>query len=363
MNFKVLIYSIGSLGDSIVSVPALRAVRSHFGPAACIHFLHDIQDRDRVLPETVLTHTGLVDVFVNYRFENSLYRKLYAGAKLLATLRKHQFDVVVNLLPSERPANSLWRDRLFFSLCGIFKQIGFQAIPDRVIHPKTLSGNLAQAPHEACHKLDRLKRAGISIDHTQTFAQPFFNLASPEASQARQWLRSQRQQPERALFAIGPGCKQPANAWSMKKFAELGHRLLASTMLELIVIGGPTDRTAAEVLISEWGQGLSSAGLFSVEGTAALLKECQLLIGLDTGSTHLAASVGVPCVVIQGARNSPGQWDPLGRGHSIVRQHVPCEGCRQFQCPKQDHPCMNNTTVDEVWDAVEKVYAQLLCTR
>jgi ADP-heptose:LPS heptosyltransferase len=353
MRPKILIYAIGSLGDTIVSVPALRAVRAHFGSSAHIYLLHDLQDANRVTPETVLANTGLVDVFLNYSFETSFRRRIQTAVVLLARLRHMHFQTVVSLLPSERSERSLRRDRFFFSLCGIRRQIGFEVIPDSVIHPRTPQGSLGRTRHESQFRLERLKTTGILTDQAHILSVPLLNITSAEASGARQWLAAQRRHPGRTLVAIGPGCKQPAHLWPLENFSDLGRRLISLGGFELVVVGGPSERNDADRLLNDWGQGISCAGRFSVTGSAAILQQCKLLVGLDTGSTHLAAAVGTPCIVIQGARSSPGQWDPLGPDHLVIRKQVPCEGCSQFRCPKPDHPCMKNTTVDEVWAAVE----------
>ena len=116
-----------------------------------------------------------------------------------------------------------------------------------------------------------------------------------------------------------------------------------------MIVGGPTDRPLA----AQFGpEVLNAAGEFSVAGSAALLSECSLLIGLDTGTTHLAAAVGVPCVVIQSANSYAGHWDPLGDSHTVLRHEMPCAGCLCTECPVAGHPCMTGISVDEVWQAV-----------
>ncbi|MDO8679542.1 MAG: glycosyltransferase family 9 protein [Acidobacteriota bacterium] len=53
-------------------------------------------------------------------------------------------------------------------------------------------------------------------------------------------------------------------------------------------------------------------------GSASILSECATFIGNDSGPTHLAALVGIPCVAIFSARNAPGQWEPLGQNHIVL---------------------------------------------
>jgi hypothetical protein len=71
----------------------------------------------------------------------------------------------------------------------------------------------------------------------------------------------------------------------------------------------------------------------------------------------------VPCVVIQSANSFPGQWDPIGDSHSIVRAIGTCAGCLLQKCPRADHPCMQGITVDRVWKAVETAVASLCGVR
>jgi ADP-heptose:LPS heptosyltransferase len=99
---------------------------------------------------------------------------------------------------------------------------------------------------------------------------------------------------------------------------------------------------------------VNAAGQFSVMGSAALLGQCRLLVGLDTGTTHMAAALDVPSVVLFADRTRPGQWEPLGDRHILIRKAVACGGCLKRDCPVPDHPCMTGISVDEVWAAMEK---------
>jgi ADP-heptose:LPS heptosyltransferase len=87
--------------------------------------------------------------------------------------------------------------------------------------------------------------------------------------------------------------------------------------------------------------------------TAAVLAECQAFVGVDSGSAHLAASVGTPCVVATWAGLARGQWDPIGTQHVVVRLTVPCEGCRAEHCQVPGHPCMEDLSAESIWRALE----------
>lgn len=355
---RILVHQIGQLGDTIVSIPAIRAIREYFGPSARIHILHDVQGGGLVTSDMVLASTG-VDDFIPYPFSRSSVGKIRGAARLWYLLRGMRFDAVVSVLPSDRPAKSLKRDRLFFRLCGISRIIGFDAIPHDTVHPCDHSGRATATSHEAVFRLERLHAHGILRSNNGYFRLPMVTVDPRQSKAASEWLRARRRHPEFDLIAICPGCKKSANAWPTDRFVEIGRRMLAGSHAELIVMGGPAERGMAEEVIAQWGgEGLLAAGEFSVTGSAAVLEHCKLMIGLDTGTTHLAAAVGVPCLVIQSANSSPGHWDPLGEGHSIIRHSVPCAGCLHHDCPVEGHPCMRDITVDEVWESVQQVMSK-----
>ena len=356
---KVLVYHIGQLGDTIVSVPALRAVRSYFGKTALIYMVHDTIHQ-LVTAEMVLEGSGLVDKFIPYSPEKKTARKLRTVARLRGRLRREHFDVAVSLLPSDRSRWALLRDRLFFRACGISRLIGFRPYSEPEIRPRSASGRPAQTPSEAIFRLRRLLADGLGPANVEHFAMPLLSVSRDRQNAVDGWLDGRRHYSNRPLVALCPGCKKPANAWPPERFLKIARRLLDLDLFELVILGGPAEQGLADFLMAGLeGQAIHAAGCFSVAESAALLSRCSLLVGLDTGTTHLAAAVGVPCVVLQSANSFPGQWNPLGENHSVVRAGVLCAGCQRQECPIGGHPCMRNITVDAAWEAIETAVSTL----
>ncbi|MGA2590647.1 MAG: glycosyltransferase family 9 protein [Bryobacteraceae bacterium] len=354
---KILVYQIGSLGDTIIAIPSLRAVRSHFGRDAHIAVLHNVSQAGLVTTRDVLECTPLVNEFIPYQFEEPVSRRVWTACSLWRQLRARRFDAVVSLLPSERPPASLRRDAWFFRSCGIPRVIGFQTVPDSVVRPRE-NGLAMPTQNEAVILLQRLRDSGIAAEANGHLRIPLLQPSRDDRTAAAGWLGARRQHPQRALVALCPGCKKPANSWPLERFIALGRRILSTGSAEIVILGGPSDRTYAQRLIEELGgDALNAAGEFAVAGSAALLSQCSLLIGLDTGTSHLAAAVGVPCVVIQSANSYAGHWDPLGESHTVLRQSVPCAGCLCTECPVAGHPCMTGISVDDVWQVVGQAIA------
>lgn len=358
---RVLIYQIGSLGDTVISIPALRAIRRHFGSRVHITLMHQDRRNNTLSPAEVLDGLGLVNEFISYRVIKNEIKEILYMMELIIRLRKKRFRYIFYLAPSERKVTSVIRDAAFFKLIGIKNHIGLFAFPDQMLHPVNDDGLPAAVQHEALLRLERLRRGGIDVSIESDLAKPFLSIPEKYVSEARRWLASSRQKPSLPLLAICPGCKQPANAWPIDRFIEIGHRLVQQGSMEILVVGGTGEREIANEIVKIWGSGLNAAGLFSPLGSAALLAECAFLVGLDTGTTHLAAAQGVPCVAIYGCREEPGRFYPMGEKHIVFRNAVSCAGCRLIEkpCPIASHPCMTLITVDSVWEAIQKMQLSL----
>jgi ADP-heptose:LPS heptosyltransferase len=70
---------------------------------------------------------------------------------------------------------------------------------------------------------------------------------------------------------------------------------------------------------------------------------------------HLAASVGVPCVIAFSARSLPGPWYPAGQQHQIVYHQTSCYGCQLETCIVEARRCLTSIRVAEMAEAVARV--------
>lgn len=349
---KVLVYLFGSLGDTIVAIPALRAVRRNF-PDAELIVLHDTQSAGIVRASQVIPD-NLCDGYLSYENQTGKINKVSAFYRLWRKLRKERFEAVVYLVISERPARSVSRDKFFFRACGIRRLIGFHSFALGELYPVDIDGHPAMTTHEALRKLMRLKLDGIETA-PEDLRFPLLDFSQEEIQKIKNWLAARRKKNASRLIAIAPGCKSPANLWSLENFIELGRKLIEAENCELIVIGGKVEGKLGDQLIEAWGEGINAAGQFSVLDSGALLSLCDFYVGLNTGTTHLAAAVKTPCLGIYGEHNNPGQWYPYGDSHTVVYHPVKCAGCRVFVCPLENHPCMKGISVENVWQNLQKM--------
>jgi lipopolysaccharide heptosyltransferase III len=344
-QLRILIYRFGQLGDTLIALPALWAIRSAF-PQANLSFLtSDHPGRGFILPQDILPRKGLIDDWLSYTREGS---SKYGGLfQLWRTLRARRFDLLIYLVPRMRPRLSVWRDLVFFRSVGIryaVGQKGLRSLPSRVPGQP-----LPPIEHEADHLLQRLALSHIPIPASNCGNMDLV-LTSEENQNAEDWLRSNIPGYSSALslVAIGPGGKRPVTIWPVERFAELGGHLISELSLFPIVFGGPNDVPVANQFIKQWGEGACAAGALGVRSAAAALARCRLYVGNDTGTVHLAAAARVPCVGIYSARNWPGRWDPYGSCHIVLRRPVSCEGCHLDVCIKEGMRCIKEISVEDV---------------
>ncbi len=356
---RILVLHIGSLGDTVLSLPALLALRAAVGPEARITLLHDAPPAGRVDPLAVLP-AGLVDdarTFPGPRHAGSpaapnavaravdVAGRTGAAVALLASLRRHRYDAVVDLTLTERPLRARRRDAAFFAVAGIATRVGFDGD--------------ATGLHEADARVARLAVAGlIPAGQASTAASGPVWVAWPEAAgEAAAWRASAGIEPDADVVTVAPATLMDAKRWPVDRWAAVGAALVAAGRVP-VVVGGPADRTEGDTLVAAWGGGANAAGALSVAGSGALMASASCHVGLDTGTTHLAAAAGTPVVALYSQRAPVERWAPMGVGHRVLTgAPVACAGCFAVTCPEAGHPCMRQLDLDDVLEAVARAAA------
>jgi len=344
---RILIFRTGQLGDTLVSVPALRAVRQQF-PDAGLTLLCDGQvGKEYVSASDVLDGAGLIDGILFYPVDASRAGRALRPALMLALLARlwiARFDTLVYLLQSRRAPRQVVRDIRFFGLAGIRRFIGtegFYPLPE-----KGAGKPLPCVPHETDLILARLAKSGIPVPSPGE-ADFDLNIGNREEAAVEQWLKTLPPDGGRRWIALGPGSKMPVKEWPAERYAAVVQRLIEEFDIWPVVFGGPEDAALGESLISEWERGYVSAGRLTVREAIAAMAQCALYFGNDSGAMHMAVAAGLRCVAIFSARDYPKHWEPYGIGHVVFRKAVACEGCMLMDCADKEMKCVLSIGVDE----------------
>ena len=342
---RILVYRCGALGDTIVALPAIRAVREAF-PAAELVLMTANDGAGILWTDEVLRDFGWFAHVVTYRA-----RELASPRGLFGVLQRVRAlapELVVYLGSDHNSGIRVLRDRLFFRLAGARR---FVAASSKKV---TFFGRLRRTRQDYPHEVDRLlaaiRRGGIPAEEAR------FELPRRPAHVERvSWLlTAARIGIDRPLIALCPGSKQAAKRWPLDRYARLGARLIAEGGADVVIVGGRDGARAAITVARDWpiGRWFVVAGTLSVLETAEALRRAVLYVGNDTGAMHLAAAVGTPCVAIFAAREPGRSWHPYGPAHVVLRRdEVPCANCYLTECTTEGLRCLTAIDVDGVWAA------------
>jgi len=347
----ILIFRIGQLGDTLIAMPAINAIRLKY-PMHSLVLLTDQHLGKEIYVSSwdILGPTGWFEKVIYYDPKVTGWRKLKMLGKLFGDLRDLNIEHLFNLAPSRSNLASV-RDKLFFKFVvspkSYFTGSSYSA-------PKPIDGVLPSVVPEWRNLLNVVRN-----EHDQM--PMHFTLPIPEKEReiADILARSENIIFSHKIIAIGPGSKMPAKKWSQENFSKLGSFLLtAFPNLHLVVFGGKEDAALGDELCDQWGnRSTNLAGKVGIYGSAALLEKCAAYVGNDTGTMHLAAMVGVPCVGLFSARDYPGKWNPYGNQHIVLRHVVACEGCMLETC-KYENQCMKMIKVEDAFNAVKTILAK-----
>ena len=354
-NVKNSVFHIGSVGDTLVNVPALRVVRENF-PDAHITMLSDIQNGEGyVQASEVLAGSSLVDSHLSYKVERSWWRRVIRPARmigLLLTLRRRPYDALVYLIRSDGRRRSVPRDMTFFRLAGIKRFIaheGYSVLPQR-----QMGKSLPMVPHQTDQILARLRESGLNTPSAGK-GEMDLRIGDVEHAAVDHWIRCLPPDEGRRWIGVAPGSKMPAKIWPLERYAFVVRRLIADHDIWPVVFGGEEDQNVGKALVKDWGRGYVAAGNLGIREAIAALQRCRLYLGNDTGTMHMAVAANIPCIGIFSSRDYPGNWYPYGEGHIVFRTPIACEGCMLERCVERRRECLLSIHPEEVHAAAAKV--------
>ncbi len=343
---NILVFRIGQLGDTLISLPAIHAIRERHPHHRLILLTERQETASHVSSWDVLGPMGWFADVVFYRPARGFFSRLFTLLGLARRLRQLRCEIVYDLAPERNLAQSR-RDRFFFErMVGIrdYRGGGYLAKPG-----KNVEGLLPRIEPE----WKRLLRAAGVDAREAAFTLP---VPEPDRREAHEHLARLGLPPGARLLGVGPGSKMPSKIWPLERFREVGQQLLRDYPdLVLLVVGGRDDTARGAALCRTWGERARNlAGELSLYGSAEVLRQCIAYFGNDTGVMHLAGMAGTPCVAFFSARDYPGQWEPYGVGHMILRHETDCAGCMLDACP-HNNKCLTFITVDEVMISLKRL--------
>jgi ADP-heptose:LPS heptosyltransferase len=303
---NILVIDFGQLGDVVMSLPALRAIRERF-PYAQITvavgkpgkellglagYANDILEVDRV---------GLRDGPTLISIGRIL--------KFVSQVRKARFDFVIDL-------HSYYETNLLGFLSGAPRRL-YSRRSNRSLD---FLANFKPQPvkeSENTHLVDRYLNLLEPLGIENPARTPVLKTTAKDASSVDALLKKEHAQSGELLAGIFPGAGNRTRIWPLEHFAELADHLRRNDKVRVIVFAGPEERDMVPGMRKVFPAGTIFFDRLTIPQLLAAQARLTMFISNDTGPAHIAAAVGTPVVVIMD-RPDPHSFTPIGDQHRIV---------------------------------------------
>ncbi len=323
---KILLIRLSSLGDIVLTTPAIRAVRDNF-PNAHITMLTGKQSADILRENPYLNEIITFDRLAKDKNTGEMWR-------IIHLLRERKFTLAIDL-------QRKFRTELLMYFSGATQRVGKGRLCTVRVSEK---GN----KHATSDYFDILHEVGIPAEDQKL---ELF-LAESERREALQRLKTAGIVAGRLKVGLFPGASWKLRQWMPERFAAIGDRLVEHFNANVLIFGGPQESELVQKVANLMEtRSIPFAGNLQIRQLAACIEQCDLFLTNDTGPMHIAAGVGTRTVSLFGPGNHI-RFQPLGVEHQLIRHDVPCSPCKQFTDTCKDNICMKGIAVDEVWYSI-----------
>ena len=344
---KIMVRATNWVGDGVISLPALEALRIRFPESEIVLVAKPW------VSELYLYHPA-VNRQIIYNPDRE-HKGVRGMKKLVEALRAEQFDAAILFQNAFQAAWMAWRAGIPLRL-GYAREGRGVLLTDPInVPPRAAYG------HQAYYYLHLLFRAGVieRPEFPRPTTEPLLGLQDAEKTWALRQLRSLGLDGPRFLVGLNPGAQfGPAKRWPAERFAELADRLIGALHADVLIFGSPAERPLAETIAHAMKHTPTIvAGDTSLRQFMALLAQCRLVVNNDSGPMHVAAALGLPQVAIFGSTDERATG-PLSSRARVVKNAAACSPCGLRECPI-DFRCMMGVTVESVHRAALELVKEL----
>ena len=336
---KVLFIQLSALGDTILAIPTIRAIRHTF-PNAEFTVLASSTNLN------YLAHCPYIDKRIAFRT---------LEYQLFAQLRHEDFDWAIDLEHWPRLS------ALLAYASGAPMRIGFQTTGQHRHLLFTTSVPHTAGRHEVRNFLDIATRLGCP---TLEFGLEVW-CSEAEREWVHQTLPKEGISQDVPLFILHPEAGrrgEPRRRWSPDRYVALADTFVERYGAQIVLTGAPSEVEVSQAIAKRTKhQTVVLAGRTDVNQLAALFGEATLVVSGNCGPMHLAAAAGARVIGLHGPTNFA-QWGPWSYNTGIVSARMPCSPCLnlgfEYGCqalPDGTSPCMHTIEVTRVLQECERL--------
>ncbi|MBU0478516.1 glycosyltransferase family 9 protein [bacterium] len=342
---NILIVDLLRIGDTVVTFPAIRAVRENL-PEAHITLVASANLRPLIEEQELADDIAYFDCRKNGR-------NLFSIRRFAKSLPTQGYDLAI-VLDTRLTSNLI-------AFCANAKRrIGYNyrcrgfLLTDKVKAPLYWNrpmweySNSIKVSHEVDSWLKLIGKAGFLVKEQR----PHIRESYKNQKWCESFLKEHNVLQADTIVCIHPG-SNTSYQWKSDRFAQVGDFIIEKFKAKVCISGGPDDAD----LIKEIENNMHAKPVISnykmnLVQYAELLRRANLLVSVDTSATHIASAVNTPVIALFGP-GDPGIWRPYGEEHIVIQKNdALCVGCKKPVCKQDKHYCMDAITVEEVCKAV-----------
>jgi ADP-heptose:LPS heptosyltransferase len=327
---NILVINFGQLGDVVLSLPALRAIRQRF-PRAKITVAVGKPGAEVINLSGYAEESLVVDrVSLRDGFKPISVFRLF---KLVKDVRRKKFDFVIDL-------HSISETNILGFLSGASKRL-FARRPGRSLD---YLANFNPAPpaetnHRERHLIDRYLDVLIPLEIKKAERLPVLKTRPTDNASLERILKKAKANTGAPLVGLFPGGGHPGPRWPLQQFASLADFLIRNDQVRVLVFVGPEERALIKEIRQQFPRSVVLLDQLTIPQLAAAQARLAAFVSNDTGAMHIAAAVGTPVVLLLDKR-APETFLPQGDRHHVIYNKV-----------------ISDISVDEVYVATRSILA------
>ncbi|MBI5892858.1 MAG: lipopolysaccharide heptosyltransferase II [Deltaproteobacteria bacterium] len=331
--YNILIINTTAIGDTLLSTPAIRAIRQGF-PDARIAVLASNAAKEVLLNNPnineIIDYPGRVDFFYIFKLPG-----------LLLKIRRGNFDLVVIMHANDPDAAPL------AYLSGASHRMGWKESRLAFLHTMPVKTRVA-GMHVIDIRLKNLEILGIKADNRRT---DFF-LSDKEKKWAERFIVESGFE-NKIFIGIHPFGSKINKWWPSANVIEFCKMVEEKHGWWVIIFGGKKEHPFALDMINKTTNVISAAGRCGIRESAALIERCRVFISTDSGPMHMANALNIPLIALFGP-DDPMGTGPLMQPYEIIQKNLSCIPCRLKTCDRGIE-CMQEITAEDVIIPMERL--------
>jgi heptosyltransferase-2 len=337
---RILIVQTAFLGDVVLTLPLIEAVRHRF-PEARVDVL--------TVPANapLLQDQPGVEAVIAYD-KRGTQRGIRGFIRMVRRVRARSYDLVLS------PHRSL-RSALLLACSGIPQRIGFAQLLTRWAYTATVPR--PAIGHEVQRNLQLL--AALGPCSVSTAGRLTLQVTPAVCRKARAYFARCGVDQKATVIGLIPGSQWGTKRWPAERFAALIERLAGTLQTHFVLFGGPQDRPISEIITATCSVPvLDLIGQTTLQELPPYLERCTVVVSNDTGPMHIAAALGRPILVLYGPTTAALGFSPYGvpwEEASVPLDCRPCNAHGPQRCPLSHWRCMMDLSVEQVTAGVQRL--------